>query len=86
MKAIKLPPQSDKQLQALAELYRTTQDVRLRQRAQMILLAAEKQMVACEIAEMVRQDEHSVRRWLKGYRAEGIEGCPTSRWAEDGNR
>ena len=74
MKAIKLSPQSDKQLHALDELYRTTKDVRLRQRAQMILLAAEKQMVACEIAEIVRKDEQTVRRWLKRYRAEGIEG------------
>lgn len=40
MKAITLPPQSDKQLHALDELYRTTKGVRLRQRAQMILLAA----------------------------------------------
>jgi transposase len=74
MKAIKLPPQSDKQLHALDELYRTTKDVRLRQRTQMILLAAEKQRVACEIAEIVRKDEQSVRRWLKRYVAEGIEG------------
>jgi transposase len=74
MKAIKLPVQSDKQLRALDELYRSTKDVRLRQRAQMILLAAEKQMVACEIAEIVRKDEQTVRRWLKRYLAEGIEG------------
>jgi len=74
MKAIKLPPQSDKQLQVLDELYRTTKDVRMRQRAQMILLAAEKQMVACEIADIVRKDEQTVRRWLKRYMAEGVEG------------
>jgi len=74
MKAIKLPPQSDKQLRSLDELYRTTKDVRVRQRAQMILLAAEKQMVACEVAEIVRKDEQTVRRWFKRYMAEGIEG------------
>ena len=74
MKAIQLPPQSEKQLQALDDLYRTTKDVRLQQRAQMILLAAERQLVAREIAEIVRKDEQTVRRWLKRYVAEGIEG------------
>jgi len=74
MKAIKLPPQSTKQLEALDELYQTTKDVRLQQRTQMILLAAEKGMVACEIAEITRKDEQTIRRWLKRYVAEGIEG------------
>jgi transposase len=74
MKAITLPPQNDEQLRALDELYRTTKAVRLQQRAQMILLAAEKQLVAREIAEIVRKDEQTVRRWLKRYMAEGIEG------------
>ena len=40
----------------------------------MILLAAEKQMLAHEIAEIVRRDEQTVRRWLKRYLSEGIEG------------
>ena len=74
MKAIELPPQSSEQIAALNELYRKTKDVRLRTRAQMILLAAEKKMVAHEIAEIVRTDEQTVRRWLKRYIAEGIEG------------
>jgi transposase len=74
MKPIQLPHQSSEQLQALDELYRTTKDVGLQQRAQMILLAAEQSMVAHEIAKIVRKDEQTVRRWLKRYRAEGIEG------------
>ena len=74
MKAIEFPPQSLEQITALNELYRTTKDVRLRTRAQMILLAAEKKMVAHEIAEIVRTDEQTVRRWMKRYMAEGIEG------------
>jgi transposase len=74
MKPIQLPPQSSEQLQALDELYRTTKDVRIQQRAQMILLAGEHNMVACDIAAIVRKDEQTVRRWLKRYRAEGIEG------------
>ncbi len=74
MKAIQLPPPSEEQLSALDKLYRTTKDVRLQQRAQMILLAAEKGMVAEEIAQIVRKDEQTVRRWLKRYMTEGIEG------------
>jgi len=74
MKAIQLPPQSAEQLKAVDELYRTTKDVRLQQRAQMILLAAEQGMVAEEIAQIVRKDEQTVRRWLKRYMSEGIEG------------
>lgn len=74
MEAIKLPRQTTEQLRALDELYRTTKDGRLQQRAQMILLAAEKQMVAHEIATIVRKDEQTVRRWLRRYMAEGLEG------------
>ena len=50
MKAIALPPQSQEQLVALDELYHSTKDVRLRTRAQMMLLAAEQKLVAPEIA------------------------------------
>lgn len=63
--------------EALAELgtlYRTTRDVRLRTRAQMILLAAEQHLSAPAIAQIVRIDEETVRRWLKRYQAEGIAG------------
>lgn len=74
MKPIRLPPQTAEQIEVLDELYHTTQDVRLRQRAQLVLLAAEKHMVACEIGDIVRLNEQSVRRWLKRYMAEGIEG------------
>jgi DNA-directed RNA polymerase specialized sigma24 family protein len=31
----------------------------------MMLLAAEKQLAASEIAEIVRGDEQTVRRWMK---------------------
>ena len=74
MKPIRLPPQTPEQLAALADLYRTTKDVRLRQRAQLVLLAAEKAMVAAEIASIVRLSEESVRHWLKRYQTEGLEG------------
>lgn len=74
MRPIRLPPQTAAQLEALDELYRTTKDVRLRQRAQLVLLAAEKGLVAAEIGAIVRLSEESVRRWLKRYVAEGVEG------------
>lgn len=74
MKAIELPTQSREQLAALEKLYQTTKDVRLKTRAQMMLLAAERQLVAHEIAAIVRSDEQTVRRWMKRYTAEGIEG------------
>jgi transposase len=60
------------QLSALDDFYRTTRDVRLRTRAQLVLLAAEQRLTAVEIAAIVRESEETVRRWLKRYRAEGI--------------
>jgi transposase len=74
MRPIQLPAQTPEQQEALDELYRTTKDVRLRQRAQLVLLAAEKGLVAADIGGIVRLSEESVRRWLKRYEAEGIEG------------
>ena len=74
MKPIQLPPLNAEQLQELNELYRKTHDPRLRTRAQIILLAAEKQLVAQEIGEIVRLSDQAVRKWLKRYRAEGVEG------------
>jgi transposase len=74
MRPIELPKLSPAAIEELANLYRTTRDVRLRTRAQMILLAAEQHMVAADIAKIVRSDEQTVRRWLKRYLAEGMEG------------
>ena len=74
MKSIQLPAQTSEQISILDELYRTTKDVRLRQRAQLVLLAAEQGMTAGEIGEIVRLNEQSVRNWLKRYMVEGIEG------------
>jgi transposase len=66
-----LPPDH---LTALAELYRTTHDVWLRTRAQMALLAAEQRLATPAIAAIVRASDETVRRWLKRYQAEGIDG------------
>lgn len=74
MHPIELPALSADELAALEELYHTTRDVRLRTRAQIILLAAEQRLVAPQIAAIVRTAEETVRRWLKRYRAEGIDG------------
>jgi transposase len=74
MHALQLAELSPDQLNELDELYRTTRSVRLRTRAQIILLAAEQGFVAAEIAVLVRSDEETVRRWIKRYQAEGIRG------------
>jgi transposase len=71
---LRLPPLSEEQLKELREVYRTTKDVRLRTRSQMILLAAEPGMTAPAIAQIVQESDQTVRNWLKRYQAEGIEG------------
>ena len=71
---IRLPELSPEAIHELDELYRTTRDIRLRTRAQMILLAAEQHLVASEIAKIVRSDPDTVVSWLKRYLAEGING------------
>jgi hypothetical protein len=79
MKPIRIPQLALEQLTELEELYRTTRDARLRTRAQMVLLAAERRLTAAEIAEIVRASERAseetVRRsissatWPRGSRA-----------------
>lgn len=74
MRPVRLDALSAGQLRELDELYHSPRDVRVRTRAQMILLAAERGMVAAEVAAIVRQDEETVRRWFARYLAEGVEG------------
>ncbi|MDP9456083.1 MAG: helix-turn-helix domain-containing protein [Actinomycetota bacterium] len=74
MRPIEIPTLAPEQLAALEQLYRTTRVVRLRTRAQMVLLAAERRLTAAAIAGIVRVSEETVRRWLKRYLAEGVEG------------
>ena len=71
---IRLPGLSPEAIAELDQLYRTTHDVRLRMRVQIILLAAEQGMLAPDIAKVVRSDEETVRAWLKRYLAEGVAG------------
>jgi transposase len=74
MKPIHIPALTPIQHKELDHLYRTTKDPRLRTRAQMVFLAAEQGLKVPQIARIVRESEATVLRWLKRYRAEGMEG------------
>ena len=74
MTPIELCPLSDEELTELSELYNKTKQARIRTRTQMILLAAEQKLTAPQIAKIVRKNEQTVRRWIKRYNAEGING------------
>ena len=74
MKAIRVPPLTDERRDELDGLYRTTKVPRLRTRAQMVLLSAERDLKVPEIAAIVRESDDTVARWLKRYLAEGLEG------------
>ena len=74
MKNLYVPPLSEKQIVEVEQLYRKTDVPRVRTRAQMILLSAEKKLTAEEIADLVRESSVTVLRWLHRYIAEGIQG------------
>lgn len=74
MKILRIPPLTPEQQAELEALYRKTKEPRVRTRAQMVLLSAEQGLAAADIALIVREDRSTVWRWLKRYRAEGIEG------------
>lgn len=74
MKAIEVPTLSGEEIRELDQFYHTTGRASLRTRAQIILLAAEQSLVAVQIGIIVRLNEQTVRRWLKRYRAEGLNG------------
>src|SRR3712207_2639240 len=74
-KPLEIPELTPTEAEALDTLYRTTRQVRLRTRAQMVLLAGEQRLAAPAIARIVREDEQTVRRWLKRYLAEGDRGA-----------
>ena len=71
---LEIPVPTAEELERLATLYRTTREARLRTRAQIVLLAGEQRLAAPAIARIVREDEQTVRRWLKRWLAEGIAG------------
>lgn len=74
MQPIKIHGLSKKSWEELEVLYRTTKVPRMRTRAQMILLSAEQGLRAPQIAEVVRESDRTVQRWLNRYQAEGIQG------------
>lgn len=74
MRALHLDSLNVDQLRELDELYRTTRDVRVRTRAQMILLAAEQRLAISEVAAIVHESGETVRRWIHRYEAEGLDG------------
>jgi transposase len=74
MRPLQVPPLIPVQREELDQLYRTTKAPRLRTRAQMVLLSAEQGLKVPQIAVIVRESEATVLRWLKRYRAEGLEG------------
>ena len=74
MKPIEVRRVTTEEITQLDELYRRTKNVRIRTRVQMILLGAEEKKTAPQIAKIVRQDEQTVRRWIKRFNAEGITG------------
>ena len=74
MRPIHVPSLTPVQRKELDQLYRTTKAPRVRTRAQMILLSAEQGLKVPQIAAIVRESEATVLRWLKRYRAEGLQG------------
>ncbi len=74
MRPLEIPIPTEKQLETLEEVYQTTRDVRLHTRVQIVLLAIEQHLNAAAIAAIVRTNEETVRRWLKRWCAEGMEG------------
>jgi transposase len=74
MRPIHIPPLTPTQRELLDRLYRTPKAPRRRTRAQMMLLAAEQGLKVPQIARITRESEATVLRWLKRYRAEGIDG------------
>ena len=64
-------PEELKELQAL---FRQTKSVRIRERTQIILLAAEQGLTAPEISAIVRRNDQTARNWIRRFNAEGIAG------------
>jgi transposase len=74
MKKLYVPRLSDEQILELEQLYRKTEVPRVRTRAQMVLLSAEKRLTTEDIADIVRESSVTVLRWLHRYIAEGVQG------------
>lgn len=62
MKTIILPVLAQEEHDALQVLYQTTKDIRVRTRAQMVLLSVEQHYPAQQIAEIMRESQQTVLR------------------------
>jgi transposase len=71
---LEIAPLTEEEVGALDAVYRATKDVRVRTRAQIVLLAGEQRLSVAAIARIVRESGQTVRNWLKRYVAEGVEG------------
>jgi transposase len=71
---IRIEPIPADELEALERLYHQTKDVRVHERAQMVLLSVEQGLTAAQIAVIVRSSEQTVRTWLKRFQVEGAAG------------
>src|SRR5258708_27929450 len=74
MRPLQLPVPTAEQLTALENLYRKARNIREHTRAHMVLLAVEQHLTAPAIATIGREDDETVRRSLRRWMAEGIEG------------
>lgn len=74
MHPIKVRKLVNNELEDLGTLYDQTKVVRVRTRAQIILLAVEESMTAPQISRLVRKSEDTVRRWIKRFNSEGVNG------------
>lgn len=72
---LNLKPITGRQLRRLRELYDQNDDPRVRQRAQVVLLAHDGYSTA-EIATITRQSPMNVRRILHRFMAQGCAGLP----------
>jgi len=80
MKPIRVPELAPEQLAELEKLYRTTRNVRLRTRAQMVLLAAERHLTAAQRSP--RSSAPARRRYAAGSSAtwpRGSRDCAMNR-------
>lgn len=74
MKPIEVSELEPSELQQIQSVYNRIKEVRIRTRTQMILLAVEQNMTAPQIGQIVRKNEQTVRRWIKRFNAEGVNG------------
>jgi transposase len=71
---LRLKELSKDELDELRQAYRETKEARIRTRVQIVLLAAEQQLIAPAIAKIVRVNDQTVRNWLRRYENSGLTG------------